>query len=208
MTTISKQQAVTIAANAKYDIALSALNLPANEFSFLTPEALMAFCETKIRGIDAQVQSAFLKQKARNDLSDKLSRLANLLSPKSGNDSGGVKAEDTQLKADIVAAFDDAIRAAGGDTGLAERLTQQKATFAASAVGGSKDNDGDVADWEIKAILDTVQSIQSDTNRAGELEMIQLQSLMSMRQQALQLCTNMVQSCGQMTLGIVQKIGQ
>ncbi len=43
---------------------------------------------------------------------------------------------------------------------------------------------------ELKKLEDAVASIQSDTNRAGELNMIQLQSIMSARQQAVSLTTN------------------
>ena len=60
----------------------------------------------------------------------------------------------------------------------------------------------------MKSLSDAVASIQQDVNHEGELEMIKLQSLMSQRQQALQMCTNLVQSLGQSAQQITANIGK
>jgi len=196
---------------AKYGVSLSTIaNFTPSEFALLTPEALLEFCKTKLEGLDAQVKSGFLKQQRRNRLSGALSDLVASLNSKADKASGGVAAVDNNLKQTIVAQFDAAIRAAGGDQGLVKRLQDEKARFEATAFPpeGQEHNDAGVADWEMADFAEAVQNIQSDVNREGELEMIQLQSIMSQRQQALQMCTNMVQSLGQSAMGIAQNIGK
>ena len=197
-------------AHAKYNISVSSVNLTPPEFSFLTPEALMEFCEAKLKSLDAQVKSAFLKQQRRGRLSGALSDLANSLNSKADKASGGVAAVDDGLKQTILRQFDAAIANAGGDQGLVKRLQDEKAKFEKSAypAQGDANNDAGVADWEMQDLADAIQGIQSDVNREGELEMIQLQAVMSQRQQALQMCTNMVQSLGQSAMGIAQNIGK
>ena len=56
-------------------------------------------------------------------------------------------------------------------------------------------------------IIDGVKGIQSDINSAAELSMIGLQSLMSQRQEAIQLCTNLVQSMGDQCNKIAENVG-
>jgi hypothetical protein len=179
----------------------------APSFAFLTPDTLLAYCESKLRGIDEQVQRTFAGQEKRNrlntalsELSDKLSKHQNVIGP-----------DDKDIKADIEALYQNAIDAAGPDTELGKQLAQQKADFHATATGTStqiKGDQPDIAAWEMKNFMDSVQRMQGDANRQGELEMIQLQSLMSQRQQALQMCTNMVSGLGQSSREIAANVGK
>ncbi len=198
----------TVSTNA---LKASALNIQFQgpmEFGLLSPDALMAYCASKLRGLDAQVQAAFAKQKQRSDMSKALSALANELGPKADKDSGGIVKGDETTKQKINAAFTAAIQAAGPDTELGRRLQQQQDHFRATSTPDGGVGDDGVAPWEVKNFLDAVQRIQSDANSEGELEMIQLQSLMSQRQQALQVCTNLVASLGQSAMGIAQNVGK
>ncbi len=52
-----------------------------------------------------------------------------------------------------------------------------------------------------------VENIQKDLNSSTELSMINLQSLMSQRQEAIQLCTNLVQSLGDQVNKIAENVG-
>jgi hypothetical protein len=181
---------------------------PPEAVGWLTPDVLMQYCQSKIRGIDAQVQAAFKGQKSRGDLSKALSNLATELSGR----SKGVHQDDQGAKQKITEAYDKAIADAGGpQTTVGAQLAEQREAFVRTTTGKETNNDedkADAADWEMKNFLDNASRIQQDVNREGELEMIQLQSLMSQRQQALQMCTNMVQSLGQSSNAIAQNIGK
>jgi len=180
---------------------------PEIAYGLLTPDLLLAFCASKIRGIDEQVQRAFAKQNDRNTLSKKLSDLSDGL----GLYQKGVPGDDINGKKMIVEKYDAAILAAGKDSEFGKKLAEQKAAFERTAkINDVKGQSGepDVADWEMKNFIDDASRIQSELNQEGELEMIKLQSLMSQRQQALQMCTNMVQSLNQSSQQIAANVGK
>lgn len=197
-------------AHTNFNPSVTSVGLAVPEFTLLTPEVLLEFCKSKLESLDAQVRSGFLKQQRRSRLSGALSDLATSLNSKADKSSGGVAALDDGLKQQILKEFNVAIANAGNDAGLVKKLEAQRDKFQASAYPpeGDANNDARVADWEMQDLAEAVQSIQADANREGELEMIQLQAVMSQRQQALQMCTNMVQSLGQSAMGIAQNIGK
>lgn len=182
-------------------------------FEFLTADSLLAYCAMKLRQIDAQVHTAFTSQKLRNDVSTALTNLQqtmqgviNLPAPTDEQSA----AEHAQRLKLINDAFDAAILRAGGpDTPIGKRIQEQKDHFNGNAQGTNYDGDkADVHESEIAQYVNTLASIQKDINQEGELEMINLQSLMSMRQQAIQMCTNMVASLGQAANAVAQNIGR
>ena len=54
-------------------------------FQYLTPDALMSYCETRLQGIDTQVQAAFAQQESGNADSTLLSTLSANLTVPSGD---------------------------------------------------------------------------------------------------------------------------
>jgi hypothetical protein len=182
-----------------------------SETEFLTPDSLLAYCAMKLRGIDAQVHTAFTSQKNRNAAGSKLSELQKSMQqfvniPADGPD------RDARL-ASLQKDFAEAIRLAGGpDSPGGKRIAEIQANLELNAgVHGKQRWTGDKADVSPEELNDYAQqlgAIQKDLNMEGELEMIHLQSLMSMRQQAIQMCTNMVASLGQAANGVAQNIGK
>ena len=59
----------------------------------------------------------------------------------------------------------------------------------------------------MQSFIDRLQGCASDLNSNSELQMIQLQSLMSERQTAIELTTNLVQSLGNQAEKIAQNVG-
>lgn len=178
----------------------------------LTAEGLMAYCAMKLRDLDKQVQTAFASQKERNHLGKALADLTEALNLK----SNGIP-KDTELhkagQVDIEAAYDKAILEVGGiGTDLGSKLAAEKEKFTKTATGQgpstSKQDEADVSPSEMAKFAESVGSMQSTLNRDGEMQMIQLQSIMSQRQQALQMCTNMIQGVNQSAMGIVQNVGK
>jgi hypothetical protein len=219
---------------------------------YLTPDALMAYCQTRLQGIDSQVQTSFVAQQQANADSTVLSDLSNVLSIPSQNidlsSAGGVetaknsadammaaaqKLGDTKAKQDLMnaakaiyARIDKVLAQAtsGGKWKSAVGNNLQPPEDAPSSAqlsdgqiedlfknfqDGSIDSSSstiDVADFTTMTTT-AVQNIQKDLNSSTELSMINLQSLMSQRQEAIQLCTNLVQSLGDQVNKIADNVG-
>lgn len=166
-------------------------------YGALTPETLIAYCASKMRGIDTQIQQCFAKQQARNAKSQVLSDLQSKLS----NYKTGFQ-NDPKARAEIEAALANAKTALVDDPSLAEQIDKLNTAFEATM------NDDWASSTEMEGYMSSVQSIQQGINQEGELEMLQMQSMMSQRQQAVQLCTNMIQGLGQTAQAVAANIGK
>lgn len=199
---------IQASASTRNDVMLSQVDLRGPQFGLLTPETLLDFCAMKLRGIDEQVQRAFMKQQDRNKLSAALGDLANVLqSSKTIPDD----ASGDGMRAEVSARFDAAIAAAGPNTAVGKDLQAQKDAFTKTITPsgeGATANGAGADENEMKRFVDTLTRTQANVNREGELEMIQLQSLMSQRQQAIQMCTNLVSGLGQSSMAIAQNMGK
>ncbi len=218
-------------------------------FSYLTPDALMTYCSTRLQGLDAQVQQAFHEQEESNRdsqiISDALNASAfgvnvngwdpsqygggsaligdlqnaiNQLPPGDARDQL-IKVRDQiadrmdskgQLKAildstDPQQAYQQYWCHFDGSSGNKQWTGQSDNSIVAN-VGGTA-NANPIDPKEVASWSDAVKSAQSGLNSASELNMISLQSLMSQRQEAIQLCTNLVQSLGDQCNKIAQNIG-
>ena len=194
---------MTTSAVANYRVAMLPKALVTEpSIGWLTPDVLMSYCQSKIRGIDEQVQKAFTGQQNRNQLSTALGELAQTIGNYSAGIADGVDGDNP--RAAVRAAYAKALAKVGENTDVGKKLKAALDGFEATA---GVQNNG-LSTEEMKSQIDAVGRVQADVNREGELEMIQLQSLMSQRQQALQMCTNMVQSLGQSASAIAQNVGK
>lgn len=188
----------------------------------LTPDALMSYCSTRLRGLDEQIQAGFAKQKLANAISSDLSALQAKLNTLIGGASslkvvhGGAAENDATIK-DMAQALLDAANTAK-DPAVAKALTEKaralvvvtgdppKATFNRAQDVNLPAKEYSSAD--LKAMTsDAVGEIQKDINAGTELSMINLQSLMSQRQSSVQMVTNMVQALGDQMNKITSNIG-
>lgn len=166
-------------------------------YGALTPETLIAYCASKMRGIDTQIQQCFAKQQARNAKSQVLSDLQSKLS----NYKIGFQ-NNPEARKDIEMALAKAKAAFVDDPALSEQLDKVSTSFNATM------NDDWASEGEVTGWMNSVQSIQQGINQDGELEMLQMQSMMSQRQQSVQLCTNMIQGLGQTSQAVAANIGK
>jgi hypothetical protein len=203
--------------------------------SYLTPDALMVYVETRMGQIDTQVKATFSQQERTNAeqgiIRDALAQIQ--------QNSGGINTADPakcqqmeqaledaydRLKAmdprspelDKLAAVHDQMMASGsgpydttnpdGKTVHHHYLSTQSDT-PPSTISGDKGQDSILSTDEMKAFVDDLNAINSDMNSDSELQMIQLQSLMSQRQTAIQLATNLVQSLDDQANKIAQNVG-
>lgn len=172
----------------------------------LSPDALMTYCQTRINGIDSQVKEYFAQQKKSNDdraaINDALAVL-NQYSAGTMDDN----APHEKAGHDLREALAKAIDKVGPNTDAGRRLSAIKAKVDDTTISGPGTDGGRVSADEMKGFLDDVKGIQTDLGASSELGMIQLQSLMSQRQVAIQLCTNLVQSLGDQQNKICANVG-
>ncbi len=219
---------------------------------YVTPDALMAFCQSRLQGIDTQVQASFAAQQQANADSTVLSDLSGTLSVPTADidlsSAGGVetakasadammqaaqKLQDPQAQKELVAAANQIYAridkvlgevTSGGNWATAVGGNLQPSQTAPSSASlsnaqiedifskynanspNSNDTKIDVADMTAMSTT-AVENIQKDLNSSTELSMINLQSLMSQRQEAIQLCTNLVQSLGDQVNKIAENVG-
>jgi hypothetical protein len=200
---------------------------PASNGTYLTMDALLTYCESRMRGIDAQVQEQFLKQKQGNEAS---AALQNLMGSINACTAGGIQPGGRSAH-DLIRAYQAAIMAVS-DPALKQRLVAERDAFikAVGKNGGAELRSemlqggdfwhkplADNADGQmvvsmsgdtVKKFADNLKGLQTEVNQGSELGMITLQSLMSQRQMAIQLTTNLVQSLGEMTNKIAANIGR
>jgi hypothetical protein len=157
---------------------------------YLTPDALMSYCSTRLRGLDEQIQTGFEKQRSANEQSKVLGELNDSLG--AGPSSGDWNQTELQNAMLVAAAKFDAAALRVPDP-LKRQLIDQ--AWQCKLVAGG--NQTTMSNEQYKKLTsDPVSNMQKDLNSGTELAMINLQSLMSQRQSAVQLVTNMVQSLG------------
>lgn len=170
--------------------------------AFLTPESLMLYCQTRLRGIDEQVNDAFAKQQRANEDSKVLTTLINEASSLPGDVPTQKQAQDYM---NALAAKYDAAAAAAKDPTIKAALAKQADNC--RDIANTKCSNGITAAMYKQNAGDFVSSLQKDVNAGTELEMIKLQSLMSQRQSAVQVVTNLVQALGDQMNKIASNIG-
>lgn len=200
----------------------------ADSGSHLTMDALLSYCETRLRNLDGQVRNVFKDQeKARADAAT-LAGLANAVNAfaAGGVDGSGSSVHsliryyefaaaqvgrDTPLGQKILAEQQSLIKTMGKDGGAALLSEMSQGDYWSKDLGQNADKDmigKNLNTDEVKGMITRVKDLQTEVNSGTELGMVTLQSLMSQRQMAIQLATQLVQSLGDMTNKIAANIGR
>jgi hypothetical protein len=167
---------------------------------YLTPDAMMIYCQSRLTSVDSQCREMMSKQQKNGASQAALGELLTTLSKyQEGFDTEGDAGNVGRLK-ELDTAYAKAIAQVGADTPLGQTLAKDRA--ATLDQGDDRVNKGDIA-----SLTNTVKSQQSSLNSDSEIDMIRLQSLMSQRQTAVQLTTNIVQSLNDQVNKIVANIG-
>jgi hypothetical protein len=192
----------------------------------LSPEALMAYCQSRLDSIRSQVEGTLAQQEARNSQTAALQQvLATFNKNSSGigsNDSARIsKCEEmekalydliTQLKSSgapcpelgkLEQAYNDLVYTGSG--AKSDLPYVDKDTYPPHEVG--PEGDSVIDSQEMSGFIGTLQGCVNDLNSGSELQMIQLQSLMSERQTAISLTTNLVQSLDDALQKVADNIG-
>lgn len=173
-----------------------------NFMGALTPDALMTYCATRLRGLDDQMQTQLARQQQARDASGALNDLTNKMS-QLGNDHAcnGIAANDAVgTRANVDALFQEALKKTPPGPAL-DMLAREYATFK-NDLGDNIMSKGDAASMATR-----LATVTKEMNGSAELDMISLQSLMSQRQTAIQMCTNLIAALNETPKAIAQKIG-
>jgi len=159
---------------------------------YLTPDAMLVYCQSRLSGINSQCREIMTRQEKNAKDQATLGNLLNTLyffqEGVEGNAEGGLK---------VGAAYDKAVQDAGGpESPLGKQLAKDRADLFAS---GNKN--------AMASLINATKGHQAQLNSDAEIDMIRLQSLMSQRQTAIQLTTNIVQSLNDQANKIVANIG-
>jgi len=163
---------------------------------FVTPESLLVYCQTRLRDLDGRIQEKFAaEQKAVNDqkaLADLKLKMGKYSSNgANGDDAMNEMKDSIQHAIDVVS--DPETKAALGNMLDAVNNNASKSY--------SKE--------EIKSLfIDPSEEAAKNLSQGRELSMIDLQSVVSQRQTALQLTTNLLNSVSESTKAITANMGK
>lgn len=159
----------------------------------LTPEGLLFYLQSRLGGLDAEINEAFAKQqqsqKLRSALLD-IQRITAGIGPEGGD------LTDAQVK-ELGAAIQ---RLGTVDPTMAQNLMKDFANGGLYTPGSNPDGSEDA--WKThydaamaSSLRESVGARLKQLESSANLDMIQLQSLMSARQQAIAMCTNLEAKC-------------
>jgi hypothetical protein len=168
--------------------------------TYLTPDALMAYCASRLQNIDDKMQTEFDRQQKFRDASEGLATLEDQFNRMSQETFNTATPGFAETKASIDKTFDDL------DKTMPEGKTKEEFE-AAYATWKNTMTDDCVATPEATQLANALKNVNSGITSSAELDMIHLQSLMSQRQTAIQICTNLVASLGDTAMKVAEKVG-
>lgn len=154
----------------------------------LTPETLIVYCQTRLKNLDTQINEKLREQRSNIRAVESLNNAQSAISGcmKDIDGDGKYKISKDQAQ-EAVNALDRALADPNVTGEDRKNLESARASFEPlTQAGGSLPKD------TVKAASDNVDRMVKDRNSTAELNMIGVQSLMSQRQTAIQLTTNMM----------------
>jgi hypothetical protein len=191
----------------------------------LTGEAVLSYCSARIHSLDSLIQGRFAEQRARNQTLKQVGSLMDIMRRSGAGQAAGAKdaagkdhaAHHEAQARDLRKLYNEA-----SDPQLREAIAGCYQTVTGRALEAPA-ADGRVADalpadwldrsnvfaqtretWESK--LGELKNIQDGVSKDNEMSMIQLQSILSQRQLAVQITTQMLSAMAEAKKGIVANI--
>jgi len=164
----------------------------------LTGESLLLYCQTQLRSYDDTITGFLNEQKLNLARKKGLSGIENTLKKYLNTlDQGGVN--------DIEGAFANAINSLPPGDPVRGVIEGKLAEFNSHSGNGQQIH---YTKEELTAFAGDVQSILDNVNGNAEINMIQLQQVMSQRQTAVQLTTSMLAKLDDGTKSVISNIGR
>jgi hypothetical protein len=198
--------------------------------SNLSPDSLMAYCQSRLDSVDGQVNTLFNEQQQNASVAEQID---GVISELKNYDASDVKDAATCKK--LESKFQSLIVSLkNSDPSCPElpTLTKTYNDMVWSGDGGAKyahssdptdpdfiddgphppdklgpQGDGILLSSELQGYAQTLSDAAGNLNSDSELGMVHIESLMSQRQTAVTLTTNLVQSLGDQTNKIADNIG-
>ncbi|MCU0691927.1 MAG: hypothetical protein MUF54_11035 [Polyangiaceae bacterium] len=186
----------------------------------LTPESLMMYLQSRMQSVDDQINELFERQQKSEAIRSKLRDLTNELgklddykdNPQAVH--GYTQAEEDKCKADPTStgtktAIEEKIETIIAEIGELDASLARKLGSDLSQEGYIMFcQDGRYKGAEVTATKTYVDNIGKNLESDASLNMIKLQSMMSTRGQAIQLCTNLVSSVHESPKQIIGNMGR
>jgi hypothetical protein len=195
---------------------------------FLTDASMLAYCGSQLQGIDSQIQKMFSDQQKQNQEQQIINQALQVLQGCTDGtlDSSGASAPNHDQCVAMEKALESAIDQIAAIDPNAACLTDLKHIHDNLMATGTGDKDPDVGhgyyfakptdanptpDSNIKSsemaqFIQAVQTVGSGLNNDAQLRMIQIQSLVSQQQTAVELTTNIMQSLDDSMKKVVENI--
>jgi hypothetical protein len=189
----------------------------------LTSDSLMNYCDSQLSSIDGEIDTTM---ESDNDATQVSQQLQGVIETFQQN-SGGVNSSFNSC-ASLESALGNVVtqmqQTDPSNPNLGP-LTQTYNNMVWSGTGGTPayggpqlmpgfppvqngpQGDGTLSTDEMNSYISTLQGAAGSLDSGSEMNLVQIQSLMSQRETAIQLTTNLVQSLGDQTNSIVSNIG-
>jgi hypothetical protein len=176
-------------------------------FSGFSPDDIFAYCETRLDSINEQAQNLYVAQQNGQTAQDAINDCANFFKGYSTSDqtnatnaTGSNNIAD--LQASLQATIDKVTQLCGPNCSALPQLLSTQKQLNATALDGLATSD------ELGSYANNITGAANDINNDSELQMVTLQSLMSQRETAISLTTNLMQSIGDEDNKIADNIGK
>jgi hypothetical protein len=161
----------------------------------LTPDALMTYLSSRLDGLDTQINGIFSRQRHTHAIQKALKEVRDAL--------GNLKTDATAHGPDALKAVHEALRHLTDlDSRLGAKVRDQLNQ------PGHVFGDDTCSAAEMDVTMKYLDVAAKDSDSGSQLDMIHLQSIMSARQTAIQLSTNLVAALAESTKAIVSNIGR
>jgi len=182
------------------------INSPYYYQNALTPESMMVYLSARLGSVDAQIQEHFDSQQKSEDIKkafDEIKRLLNTLDLNEKDKDTSLKGREATLQ-EIADAID---QVALVDPDLAAEIkTDLSADGHILHLSGAGHTNMEYTTEEVEKSKDYLDNILGQLESAAQMNMIQLQSLMSARQTAISLATNLLAKLDESTKKVVDNI--
>ena len=190
---------------------LRRFRVPSDGMGGLAGECDLIYLQTRLGSLDDQISEIFTKQEATEALRSLLREMQETQEPLDAEAGGTLDAGGVETLAKINGLLDQAGEI---DPDLAKKLAADIAdssdiyTLSSDGKAQLTVNGGEYEAKDVAAAGKAIENALKDLESSAQLEMIQLQSLMSARQTAIQLATNMASAIGEGMRMIASNIGK
>lgn len=175
----------------------------------LTPDSLMFYLSTRMSGLDGQIQDVFKKQQHSEKVRSTLNELQRLVGTLDEETKDGQFPATEAGQLSFVMQINQTLDALEKlDSDIGTKVTAELYNKGQVMGGKGQVHTGDqtYTGQEVKNTMEFLKNVGTDLDNTAQMNMIRLQSLMSSRQTAVQLCTNLIANYAETEKSIISNI--